>query len=126
MGWIDRQLEQAFARRGEDRVGDCREDRRRASQVIPTLIVGYEYRWTDRTNINLQAYYSRSAYSDRTSHLEELNGEKYQMTLGFRHRRGSVLYTFGVTENLQNINNTSDIGFQLGIAFIPKMLSRGH
>jgi hypothetical protein len=96
------------------------------SQIIPTLIVGYEYRCTERTNLNLQGYYSRSAYTDRTTHLEELNGDKYQMTVGLRHMRGSVLYTFGVTENLQNINNTPDIGFQLGIAFIPKMISRGR
>ena len=89
------------------------------SQIIPTLILGYEFRWTDRTNINLQGYYSRSAYTERTTALEELNGDKYQLTLGFRHVRGDILYSFGVTENLQNINNTPDIGFQLGIAFIP-------
>lgn len=92
------------------------------SQVIPTVLLGYEYRWTERTNINLQAYYSRSAYSDRTTDLDELNGDKYQLTLGFRHMRGSFLYSFGVTENLQNINNTPDIGFQFGVAFIPKLV----
>lgn len=94
------------------------------SQIIPTVILGYEYRWTERTNINLQAYYSRSTYSDRTTDLDELNGDKYQLTLGFRHLRGSFLYSFGVTENLQNINNTPDIGFQLGVAFIPKLVMR--
>jgi hypothetical protein len=93
------------------------------SQVIPTLVVGYEYRWTDRTNINLQGYFSRSAYTDRTTDLDELNGDKYQLTLGFRHMRGNVLYSFGITENVQNINNTPDIGFQLGVAFIPRLVS---
>jgi hypothetical protein len=96
------------------------------SQIIPTLILGYEDRWTDRTNINLQGYYSRSTYTERTTDLEELNGDKYQLTLGFRHMRGSFLYSFGVTENLQNINNTPDIGFQLGIAFIPTLVSRAR
>jgi hypothetical protein len=94
------------------------------SQVIPTLILGYEYRWTDWTNINLQGYYSRSAYTDRTTDLKELNGDKYQLTLGLRHLRGAFLYSFGVTENLQNINNTPDIGFQLGIAFIPSLVNQ--
>jgi hypothetical protein len=92
------------------------------SQVIPTAILGYEYRWSDRTNINLQGYYSLSAYTDRTTDLEELNGDKYQLTVGVRHLRGSFLYSFGVTENLQNINNTPDIGFQFGVAFIPRLL----
>lgn len=96
------------------------------SQILSTVILGYEYRWTRSTNVNLQAYYSRSAYTDRTTDLEELNGDKYQLTLGFRHLRGTFLYSFGVTENLQNINNTPDIGFQFGVAFIPKLLPQAR
>jgi hypothetical protein len=92
------------------------------SQVIPTLILGYEYRWTERTNINLQGYVSKSTYSNETTDLEELSGEKYQLTLGFRHLRNDFLFTFAVTENLQNINNTPDIGFQVGVAFIPRLV----
>ncbi len=91
------------------------------SQVIPTLILGYEYQWSERTNINLQGYVSKSTYSSRTTDLEELSGEKYQLTLGFRHMLSNVLLSFAITENLQNINNTPDIGFQMGIAFIPRM-----
>ena len=37
-----------------------------------------------------------------------------------RHRSNNMLFTFGITENLQNINNTPDIGFQLGFAYLPK------
>jgi hypothetical protein len=91
-------------------------------QLLPTLIVGHEYRWSERTNINLQGYVSKSTYTDRTTDLDELSGDKYQLTLGFRHMRGRFLYTFGVTENAQNINNTPDIGFQLGLAFIPRLV----
>jgi Protein of unknown function (DUF3187) len=91
------------------------------SQVLPTIILGYEYQWTDRTNINLQGYASKSTYTDKTTDLEELNGDKYQLTLGFRHLRNSVLYSFAVTENLQNVNNTPDIGVQFGIAYIPRL-----
>lgn len=88
-------------------------------QVIPTLIVGYERMLTARTNVNLQGYISKSVYSHEETDLEELLGEKYQLSLGVRHRRNNVLVTFGITENLQNINNTPDIGFQLGIAWVP-------
>ena len=28
--------------------------------------------------------------------------------------------SFGITENLQNLNNTPDIGFQMGFAWVPK------
>ncbi|MFC4314158.1 DUF3187 family protein [Steroidobacter flavus] len=92
---------------------------RQDAQVIPTLIVGYEYRLTPTTNINLQAYASTSADSKRLTDLDELTGNKYQYSLGIRHRRGRALLTFGVTENVQNLNNTPDIGFQLGIAYLP-------
>jgi hypothetical protein len=37
-----------------------------------------------------------------------------------RHRRENVVYSFGITENLQNLNNTPDIGFQLGFAYVPR------
>jgi hypothetical protein len=89
------------------------------SQVIPTLIFGYERVVTPRTNVNLQGYISKSVYSHDQTDLEELLGEKYQLSLGVRHRRNNMLLTFGITENLQNINNTPDIGFQLGFAWIP-------
>ena len=89
------------------------------SQIIPTLVFGYERVLTDRTNVNLQGYASTSVYSHKQTDLEELLSEKYQLSLGFRHRRDHVLISFAVTENLQNVNNTPDIGFQLGLTFLP-------
>jgi hypothetical protein len=65
---------------------------------VPTLILGYEFQWTQRTNLNFQAYGSKSTYTERTTDLKELNGNKYQLTLGFRHRRDEVLWSFAVTE----------------------------
>ena len=96
------------------------------AQVIPTLLLGGEYQWTQRTNIVLQGYVSKSAYTSKTTDLDELNGDKYQLTLGLRHMRGNLLFTFGVTENLQNVNNTPDVGFQLGLAFIPRLIPQTH
>jgi hypothetical protein len=89
------------------------------AQVIPTLIVGYEFKWTARTNLNIQAYASRSVYSHRQTNLDELLGTKYQYSIGLRHRREDWLISVGLNENVQNINNTPDVGLQLGLAWIP-------
>jgi len=91
------------------------------AQVIPTLILGYEYQLTARTNLNLQAYVSTSPYSSDQTDLDELTGTKYEYTLGIRHRYESMIFTFGFTENVQNINNTPDIGLQIGFAFVPHL-----
>ena len=88
-------------------------------QVIPTLIVGYEYALTANTNLNIQGYASTSMYSHSETSLDELLGNKYLITAGFRHRRDNLLISFGLTENMQNINNTPDVGFQLGVAWLP-------
>ena len=94
------------------------------STFVPTLVFGYERALTDRTNLNLQGYVSTSVYSREQTDLDELLSEKYQLTLGFRHRFDRVLFSFGITENLQNFNNTPDVGIQLGIAYIPARVSR--
>jgi hypothetical protein len=89
------------------------------SQVVPTLVVGYEYRLTANTNVNLQAYVSQSVYSSEQTDLDELTGMKYQYSLGIRHRRDNLIFTFGFTENVQNVNNTPDVGLQIGFAYVP-------
>ena len=89
------------------------------AQVIPTLILGYERPLTERTNFNVQIYVSPSAYSHDQTDLDELTGTKYQYSFGLRHRISHCLLTIGVTENVQNINNTPDIGFQFGFAYVP-------
>jgi hypothetical protein len=94
---------------------------RQQRQVIPTLIAGYEYALTARTNLNIQGYVSKSVYSHDETDLEDLLEDKYQITAGLRHRMNQFLVSFGVTENVQNINNTPDIGFQLGFAWLPKV-----
>jgi len=88
-------------------------------QIIPTLIVGYEYALTPNTNLNIQGYASNSVYSRHDTDLDELLEEKYQLTAGFRHRHEDIVVSFGITENVQNINNTPDIGLQFGLSWIP-------
>jgi hypothetical protein len=88
---------------------------------VPTFVVGWERQFTARTNVNLQAYASKSVYRHAQTDLPELLENKYQASLGFRHRFDCCVMSFGVTENLQNLNNTPDIGFQLGFAYVPRM-----
>jgi len=88
-------------------------------QVIPTAILGYEFQFTRNTNVNFQAYASKSVYSRRQTNLDELIATKYQYSLGVRHRIRNVLITVALNENVQNVNNTQDVGFQLGVAYAP-------
>jgi hypothetical protein len=91
------------------------------SEIIPTFLVGYERHLTDNTHVILQGYVSPSVYSHRDTDLDELLATKYQASLGIYHRIGAGLISFAVTENLQNLNNTPDIGFQLGFSFTPAL-----
>jgi Protein of unknown function (DUF3187) len=88
-------------------------------QVVPTLLLGYEHRFTPDTHVILQGYISPSVYSKDDTDLSELRATKYQLSLGLYHRMGGGVLSFGITENLQNVDNTPDIGFQLGWAYSP-------
>jgi hypothetical protein len=87
------------------------------TQVVPTAILGYEYRWTGNTNLNAQVYASPSRFKRADTDLGELRDPKYQVSLGFRYRVDSSVLTFAVTENVANYNNSPDIGFQLSWAY---------
>jgi hypothetical protein len=91
------------------------------AQIVPTIVLGWERQLTDRTNVNLQGYASRSVYRREQTDLDELLSDKFQLSLGLRHRFDKVLMSFAITENLQNLNNTPDIGFQIGIAWVPSI-----
>ena len=59
--------------------------------------------------------------SPRRRTCDELLSDKFQMSIGVRHRFDCCLVSFGITENLQNLNNTPDIGFQMGFAWVPRL-----
>jgi hypothetical protein len=92
------------------------------AEVIPTIVVGYERHLASNTHVILQGYVSPSVYSHEDTDLDDLLATKYQLSLGIYHRIGAGLISFAITENLQNLNNTPDIGFQLGFAFSPTLL----
>ncbi len=92
---------------------------REPARVLPTLVAGYERRITRRTNLIFQGYLSRGVYDRAQTDLSELRGSKIQLSGGVHHRRGPHLLTFAITENIGNINNTPDIGVQMGWSFNP-------
>jgi hypothetical protein len=89
------------------------------SRLLPTLVVGYERRLTPRSNVILQGYVSRSIYGRQQTDLQELRGTKTQLSAGIHHRRGAHLFTVALTENIGYINNTPDVGLQVGYSFNP-------
>ena len=91
------------------------------AQVVPTIVIGWERQMTARTNMNLQGYASKSVYRHEQTDLDELLSDKYQMSLGVRHAFDCCVISFAATENLQNLNNTPDVGFQMGFAWVPKL-----
>jgi hypothetical protein len=90
-----------------------------SNQVIPTLILGYEYRATARANLIAQAYASRSVFNHDDTDLEGLLNTKYQVSGGVRYRLGASALTFAVTENFGNFGGTPDAGFQIGWQYSP-------
>ena len=90
-------------------------------QVVPTLVLGYERKLSARTHMVLQAYVGDSIYSSEDTELDELLDTKLQLSLGFYRRMGRGVVSFAITENLQNFNNTPDVGLQLGWAFSPAL-----
>src|SRR5687768_7039935 len=90
-------------------------------QVIPTLVLGYERKLSDRTHLVLQGYVSDSIYSKKDTQLNELLDTKLQLSLGIYWRMGRSVVSFAFTENLQNFNNTPDVGLQLGWAYSPAL-----
>ena len=89
------------------------------TQIVPTYILGYEYSMSQRTGIVTQFYVSPSVFKHEDTDLEELLATKYQVSVGVRHRIDASLWSFAVTENIRNYNNTPDIGFQIGWIYSP-------
>ena len=83
-------------------------------EIVPSVVLGWERRLTRRTNAILQLYASPSVVQD--SELDELTAEKYLLSLGFQTRRGEWFYRFALTENLQNLSNTPDVGLTFSLA----------
>ena len=86
-----------------------------ARRVVPTFTAAYEQVLTEHTNFIGQIYASQSTVRDST--VEVIQADKYQASLGFRSRRGRMIYGFAFTENLKNFDNTPDVGLSLTLAW---------
>jgi len=92
------------------------------TQIVPTYIFGYEYSVSQATNIVAQYYVSPSVFTHEDTDLPGLLKTKYQISIGLRHRVDASLWTFAITENMRNYDNTPDIGFQIGWAYSPAFM----
>ena len=89
-------------------------------RVVPTVVAGVESHLTARWHSIVQAYASPSLYGRDVTQLDELTSNKYLLSAGLRYHRGSQLFTVAVTENLAHMDNTPDVGFQVGWAYRPR------
>jgi len=91
-------------------------------QVVPTYIVGYEFSFSEKTGIVAQFYTSPSVFTHEDTDLDGLLKTKHQISVGVHHRVGASMWSFAITENAGNFDNTPDIGFQLGWAYSPAFM----
>ena len=92
------------------------------TQIVPTYIFGYEYSYSQKTNIVAQFYVSPSPFTHEDTDLPGLLKTKYQISVGLRHRIDASVWTFAITENVRNFDNTPDIGFQIGWVYSPAFM----
>jgi hypothetical protein len=88
-------------------------------RTVPTVVAGFESHLAPRWHSIVQLYASPSLYDRDVTRLDELTSNKYLLSAGLRYHRGSQLFTAAVTENLAHMDNTPDVGFQLGWAYRP-------
>lgn len=85
--------------------------------IMPKLNFAWEYRLQEKLNLLLQFNAQRSLFRNGTD--PEISSDVYQASIGLRQRRGEFVWSYALTENLVNFNNTADIGIHLGFAWIP-------
>ena len=88
-----------------------------SSELVPTGIVGYEFRLFENTNFIGQFYVSPSTVGREQTDLDQLRGTKYQISLGLRQRFQRGYLSLAFTENLNHQNITPDFGIQISAGF---------
>jgi len=91
---------------------------RERTQIVPTYIFSV----SEKTNIVAQYYVSSSVFTHEDTDMEGLLKTKYQISIGLRYRVDASVWTFAITENVRNFDNTPDIGFQIGWAYSPAFM----
>ena len=91
-------------------------------RLAPSLNIAWETRLTENLNAVVQLNGARSLFEDGAD--PELAANVFQASAGLRHRHGNFVWSYALTENLVNFNNTADFGFHIGFAWLPA--SRAH
>jgi hypothetical protein len=90
---------------------DPRADRR----SVPAYVVAYELGVTRRTSAIVQVYVSPSVFS--RSGVPGLTQSKNEILAGVRSQRGPLVWSFSFSENFIHLENTPDVGAQLGVSW---------
>lgn len=118
LSWQTRRDANAFyISAGVVRAGRAEPFPARVRRTVPALNLAWEHRLGDGVNMVMQLNASRSVFRDGGAD-PELTGEAYQASIGLRHRVEQVVWSFALTENLVNFNNTADLGFHVGFAWV--------
>lgn len=86
-------------------------------RYAPSINIAWENRLAKNLNFVLQLNAARSVFEDGAD--DELTSNVYQATAGFRQRYGDFVWSYALTENLVNFNNTADLGIHIGFAWLP-------
>lgn len=98
------------------RVGNANPFPDRTREVIPSLNIAWEHRAFEKTNLIVQLNVQQSLFSDTGNN--ELSEDLIQASIGLRHRAGDFVWSYALTENLFTFNNTADLGFHVGFAWV--------
>lgn len=90
---------------------DPRVDRR----ILPAWVAAYELGLTHHTSLVLQVYVSPSVFS--RADIPELTQDKNEIVGGFRFQHGPVAWFVDIIENFIHLENTPDVGAQLGASW---------
>lgn len=83
------------------------------AQTVVSGMAAWEFAVGSDTTALIQATVSQSAFADVRS--GEIAENSTQLTVGMKHAFGLNVLFLGITENLVNFNNTSDIGVHIGV-----------
>jgi hypothetical protein len=95
--------------------GGVLTDRQVDRRGLATFVAAYELGLSRRTSIVAQLYTSPSVF--RRAQPVELRQRRYHVLAGLRSRRGPLTWHLSFIENLIHLENTPDVGAQLGISW---------
>jgi Protein of unknown function (DUF3187) len=114
-------LHRAFRRQAIDldvsvvRVGGPFPDPRVDRRVIPAYLAAYELGLSHHAAFVIQVYVSPSVFT--RSNVPDLTQNKNEIVGGFRFQHGPAAWFVDIIENFIHLENTPDVGAQLGLSW---------